>query len=74
MYDTDVIQLQKVLSMEDVYPAAIFSGFYGSATEEAVKKFQKKYNIVSSGSPSSTGYGRVGWATMSKVNQLYELK
>ena len=67
----DVANLQKALSMDGVYPEAIFSGNYGNLTEIAVIKFQVKYNIVSGGSPSTTGYGRVGWATMLKLNELY---
>ncbi len=68
----DVINLQKVLNKEGVYPEAIYTGSYGSLTELAVKKFQAKYNIVSEGSPSTTGYGKVGWATLSKLNELYK--
>ncbi|MDP1706317.1 MAG: peptidoglycan-binding domain-containing protein [bacterium] len=67
----DVVNLQKVLNKEGVYPGAIFNGNYGSLTELAVKKFQAKYNIVSEGSPSTTGYGRAGWATIAKLNALY---
>src|SRR3989338_1902060 len=67
----DVINLQKVLNKEGVYPEAIYSGSYGTLTELAVKKFQAKYNIVSEGSPSTTGYGRAGWATIAKLNALY---
>lgn len=74
MNDVDVVYLQKALNMEGVYPEAIYSGYYGSLTEKAVKLFQKKYNIVSSGAPSTTGYGRVGWATMTKLNELYKLE
>jgi len=70
---TDVAYLQKALNMEGVYPEAIFSGYYGYLTEQAVKRFQKKYSIVSYGSPLSTGYGRIGWGTMSKLNKLYKL-
>jgi peptidoglycan hydrolase-like protein with peptidoglycan-binding domain len=73
MYDTDVVYLQKALNRDGVYPEAIYSGYYNYMTEQAVKRFQKKYNIVSSGDPSSTGYGRVGWATISKLNELYNI-
>ena len=68
----DVINLQKVLNKEGVYPEAIYSGYYGSLTESAVKRFQAKYYIVGYGNPSTTGYGRVGWATMAKLNALYK--
>lgn len=72
MYGADVIVLQKILNKEGVYNEAIYSGYYGSLTEEAVKNFQRKYNIVSSGSSLTTGYGSVGWATLSKLNELYK--
>lgn len=71
VYDTDVIYLQKALNMEGVYPAAIYSGYFGSLTEAAVKRFQKKYGIANYGTPYTTGYGRVGWSTLSKLNSLY---
>ncbi len=74
MNDVDVIYLQKALNKEGIYPEAIYSGYYGSLTEHAVKLFQRKYNIVSSGTPFTTGYGRVGWATMAKLNELYILE
>ena len=72
-YGADVTSLQKALGTDGVYPEAIYSGYYGYLTEQAVKRFQRKYSIVSSGDPSSTGYGRVGWATVSKLNELYNL-
>lgn len=70
----DVLNLQQALNMDGVYPEAIFNGSYGILTEMAVKKFQMKHHIVNGGSPSTTGYGRVGWATLSKLNELYTLK
>lgn len=71
---TDVIYLQKALNIEGVYPEALYTGYYGPLTERAVKRFQKKYDIVSYGTPSSTGYGRVGWKTMAVLNLRYILK
>ena len=67
---TDVILLQKKLNEWGFYDQANFSGYYGNLTEEAVKRLQNKYNIVSYGSPSTTGYGSVGWSTLSKLNEL----
>ena|SRR3989344_1022775 len=69
----DVVNLQKALNAEGVYSEAIYSGVYGNLTELAVKRFQAKYNIINSGSPSTTGYGRFGWSTMSKLNELHNL-
>jgi len=74
MNNIDIIYLQKTLNKEGVYPEAIYSGYYGLLTEKAVKLFQKKYNIITFGTPSTTGYGRVGWATMAKLNDLYRLE
>lgn len=44
---------------------------FGVLTEQAVKKFQKKYSIVSSGTPITTGYGAVGPKTRAKLNLLF---
>lgn len=38
-------------------------GYFGNLTESAVKRFQAKYGIVTSGSPETTGYGAVGPTT-----------
>lgn len=57
----DVKSLQAFLAKDkEVYPAGIVSGYYGRQTEEAVKKYQVKHGIVSSGSPATTGWGVVG--------------
>lgn len=69
-YGTDVSNLQKALKVESLY-FELINGVYDLNTENAVKKFQKKYNIVTSGSPNTTGYGRVGSATLSKLNSLH---
>ncbi len=67
----DVTSLQEFLAASpDLYPRGLITGYYGALTEEAVEKFQVKYDIVSSGSPSTTGYGRVGPMTMAKINGL----
>lgn len=47
------------------------TAFFGALTEQAVKKFQAKHNIVSFGSPATTGYGAVGPKTRAKLNELY---
>ncbi len=67
----DVLRLQQFLARDpSVYPEAITSGYYGALTERAVQRWQVKYNIVSSGSPSSTGYGVVGPRTASAIALL----
>lgn len=63
-----VSQLQQFLARDSsVYPEAIVSGFYGSLTLAAVQRFQVKNNIVSTGLPSTTGYGRVGPKTLGVI-------
>ena len=52
------------------YPGSETSKF-GPRTEDAVKKFQVKYNIVTSGTPDTTGYGRVGSRTRAQLTELY---
>src|SRR3989344_5769365 len=67
----DVLRLQQFLARDpSVYPEAITSGYYGALTERAVQRWQVKYNIVSSGSPSSTGYGVVGPRTAAAIALL----
>ena len=68
----DVTTLQATLATDSsLYPEALVTGYFGSLTSAAVKRFQAKYAVVSSGSPSTTGYGRVGPATIAMFNQVY---
>ncbi len=56
-----VSQLQEFLARDpSVYPEGKVTGYYGALTQSAVQRFQAKNDIVSSGTPSSTGYGKVG--------------
>ncbi len=63
--------LQLGLIKDGVYPDAIVSGYYGNLTEEAIKKFQVKYGIISYGTPDTTGYGNFGPRTQAKFNELF---
>lgn len=68
----NVTDLQTALKTDSsVYPEGLVTGFYGSLTTKAVQRFQAKYSIVSSGTPSTTGYGRVGPRTMAKLNEVF---
>lgn len=68
---TNVTNIQTFLaSNSSFYPEGLITGYYGSLTQKAVQRFQAYYGIVSSGSPSTTGYGRVGPSTMAKMNAL----
>lgn len=63
----DVVSLQNFLMAESDLAAGNNSGYFGRLTERAVKSFQRRHNIVSSGTPSSTGYGVVGRKTRAKI-------
>ena len=61
----EVSRLQKILTQDPaIYPEALVTGFYGEATDRAVKRFQIAKNIVSA---TSTAYGLVGPVTKSAL-------
>lgn len=65
----DVTQLQSYLSeTQNLYPSRLVTGYFGPLTQGGVKQFQITNGIVSSGSPSTTGFGRVGPITMVALN------
>lgn len=67
----DVRRLQQFLAQDvTVYPGGSVTGYYGALTEAAVKRWQSKYQIVSSGSPSATGYGVTGPRTAAAIALL----
>ncbi len=67
----DVTRLQKFLAADpSVYPEANVSGYFGSLTQAAVQRWQIKYNVVSSGNPSTTGFGMVGPRTAAAIALL----
>ncbi|PIR70448.1 MAG: hypothetical protein COU46_01395 [Candidatus Niyogibacteria bacterium CG10_big_fil_rev_8_21_14_0_10_42_19] len=45
--------------------------YFGSLTREALKKFQKKYNIISTGDENTTGYGLLGPKTRAKLAEVF---
>ncbi len=67
---SDVALLHKVLSLEKFFLVSSTSLIYDAQTVYAVSQFQKKYGIVSSGTPETTGFGNVGPKTRSYMNQL----
>ncbi|HVY72634.1 MAG TPA: peptidoglycan-binding domain-containing protein [Candidatus Paceibacterota bacterium] len=70
--NADVTTLQTTLATDpSLYPEGKVTGYFGALTSAAVQRFQAKYGVVSSGSPATTGYGRVGPATIAKFNDVY---
>lgn len=68
--ENQISELQKFLAQDPlIYPEAKITGYFGPATERAVKRYQVKYGIVSSGSPETTGYGAVGPKTREKMRE-----
>jgi len=64
MEDAEVFNLQKVLSLDPaIYPEGEVTGYFGKMTEAAVKRFQKKYGIRTT--------GQVGPQTRAKLHELY---
>ncbi len=56
-----VTELQNYLAADpSVYPEGTVSGYYGTLTQAAVGRWQAKNGIVSSGTPSTNGFGSVG--------------
>jgi PKD repeat protein len=66
---SDVSRLQQFLARDpSVYPEGTVSGYFGALTQAAVQRWQVKYNIVSSGTPETTGYGQVGPRTAAAMS------
>ncbi len=64
--------LQTLLaSNKAIYPEGRKTGYYGPLTIQAVQRFQRKYGIVSHGTPRTTGYGYVGPRTLTKMKEVY---
>jgi len=64
MEDAEVFNLQKVLSLDPaIYPEGEVTGYFGKMTEAAVKRFQRKYGIRTT--------GQVGPQTRAKLHELY---
>lgn len=66
-----VIELQTYLATNtSIYPEGLVTGYFGPLTQRAVQRFQTAQGIVSSGTPATTGYGRVGPLTAARINAL----
>jgi peptidoglycan hydrolase-like protein with peptidoglycan-binding domain len=67
----EVTELQTFLAQyPTIYPEGLITGYFGPLTQAAVKRFQCQFNIVCSGTPSTTGYGRVGPTTRATINNI----
>ncbi|OGG79411.1 hypothetical protein A3A39_00430 [Candidatus Kaiserbacteria bacterium RIFCSPLOWO2_01_FULL_54_13] len=63
----DVRELQRFLIEASFLGSAYDTGYFGSLTEAAVKKWQAANGIVSSGDAASTGFGVVGPKTRASI-------
>jgi len=54
-----------------IYPEGLVTGFYGPLTVQAVQRFQIRYDIVTSGTPETTGFGLAGPRTIAKINEVF---
>ena len=69
--NADVTSLQMFFKDNAViYPEGLVTGYFGTLSRSAVQRFQEQNSIVSSGSAATTGYGRVGPSTRSRINIL----
>ena len=64
--------MQELLASDPaIYPEGKVTGYFGPLTRRAVERFQMKYGLVSSGSPTTTGYGLVGPKTRTKLAEVF---
>lgn len=64
----DVSTIQSFLANDSaLYPEGTVSGYFGPATQRAVKRFQEKHGIAKAG---ESGYGSIGPKTRAKLNEL----
>lgn len=70
--DPDIQALQTGLQTLGYFPSTVTpTQYFGTITQTAVQKFQKAEGIASSGTPNTTGYGRVGPKTIAVLNKLF---
>ncbi len=65
----EVTKLQQFLTRNGVYTGPI-TGYFGPLTEGGLKRFQTKYNIVTSGTAATTGFGATWPKTREMINNL----
>ncbi len=82
MVSIDVKRLQQVLNSDPDTKVSVSGAgspgketiYFGLLTRTALKKFQCKYNIVCSGTPTTTGYGNLGPKTRAKIQEVFRKK
>ncbi len=67
----DVLSLQQYFIAQGLLSAGSATGFFGPLTQAAVQKLQAQNNLVSSGTPSSTGWGVVGPKTRALITKTW---
>ena len=67
----DTKALQEFLARDPLlYPERLVTGFFGTLTQKAVERFQKRHEIVPATATDAPGLGRVGPITRAKLNEL----
>lgn len=69
----DVMALQNYLISQGYLADDSASGFYGTATEAAVQKWQASISLITSGSPATTGWGVFGEQSRSALSKRCNL-
>lgn len=67
---SDVTTLQRFLISQGYLASGSSSGYFGELTKAALRSFQARNNIVSSGEAWSSGYGATGPRTRSLIQSL----
>ncbi len=70
VYDNEVIKLQTFLKKEGHFHHPHITRYFGPVTEKAVQDFQTTRNIVTSGTPLTTGFGQVGPLTIKEIKNI----
>ncbi len=67
-----VKRLQEFLARDQtVYPERLVTGYYGNLTIAAVRRWQKRFSIMSSGSVTTNGFGVVGQRTLDAMRNVW---
>lgn len=67
---SDVVELQQFLIAQNMLADDLATGYFGELTQAAVQTWQSTNGVVSSGTPDTTGYGRVGPKTRAAMESV----